>query len=101
MMLAMGADFEVLIQFLVENHGTALRAFGPQALWYFPFLRFPSKFVLFGEGCLACRWGRRRNRWLRCLQPKCLFCKRSGAHALSPLFKFREPLSRRKLRPLP
>ena len=30
MMLALGADLEVFVQFLVENHRAALRAFGPQ-----------------------------------------------------------------------
>ena len=29
MMLAMGADLEVFVQFLVENHGAALGTFGP------------------------------------------------------------------------
>ena len=54
MMLAMRADLQVLVQFLVENHRGALRALGPQALGNVAFLGFAAgQLGLFGErrGC--------------------------------------------------
>ena len=35
-MIAVRADFEVFLQFLVEDHLFALRAFGPETLWNLP-----------------------------------------------------------------
>src|SRR5579862_6615548 len=55
-MLAMSAYLEVLIQFLVENHGAAFRALGPKPLGDLALFRFGCKFGLFNEGRVGVCW---------------------------------------------
>src|SRR5206468_378872 len=60
MMLALGADLEVFVQFLVENHGAAfgVRALGPETLRDFAFARFAARqLVLFGKSRVRVGWG--------------------------------------------
>ena len=70
MMLAMGANLEVFVEFLVEDHGAAFRTFGPQAFGNFPFLGFGgSEFWFFDESRVAVSRGRRDGGLSR-FQPK-------------------------------
>src|SRR5687768_16150842 len=47
MVMAMGADFQVLIEFLVIKHGGTFRAFDPEAFGNFLFARLGSRELRF------------------------------------------------------
>jgi len=67
MMVALRADFQVLVQLPVENHRPARRTFRPKTLGHLAFLVFGlgrAQLRLFGEGRLRVRDGRRRERRL-------------------------------------
>jgi hypothetical protein len=53
MMVALGADFQIFVQFLVENHRLARRAFRPKPLGNVAFFGFAAaELGFFGEGRL-------------------------------------------------
>src|SRR5213593_4082736 len=80
MVLAMGADFEVLVQLLVEDHGAALGALGPEALGDFALLGFAAEFgFLSKRGGVAAR-RRRSDRRLSRFQAQGLFVEGGGGH---------------------
>ena len=61
MMSAFGADLEVLIEFLVENHRAAARALGPKALRNVALAGFGCELGLANEAGAAFRRRRRRR----------------------------------------
>jgi len=74
--LTLGADFQVLVQFLVKDHRAAFWALGPKALGDLAFLRFRSqlgfldKTGVIGRRRSNCRLDRGR------LELQCFFGKR-------------------------
>ena len=64
MILAMRADFEVFVEFLVKHHRAALWTLGPKALGNLAFLGF-AELGLFGERRVAGRGWRRDSRFSR------------------------------------
>ena len=59
MMMAMRADFQVLVEFLVIKHRGAFRAFDPKAFGNFFFARFGGgEFRFFNEAAVGIRRGR-------------------------------------------
>ena len=98
MMIALGADLQVFVQFLVIDHRAALRAFRPKPLRDVAFFGFGAgRLELFGQRRLA---GRRRcQRRFDRFNAKRLFGKSSRAHLQSNHTKDRAPLSRRKHQP--
>ncbi len=75
MVLASRANFKVLLEFFVENHRTAARAFGPQAFRDLAFFRLRGgEFWFLGKGSIAGA-GRRRNSRLSLLSPNGFLCE--------------------------
>src|SRR5688572_30143831 len=80
MKLAVGADFEVLVEFLVENHGRAFAALRPKAFRDLPLARLAGQLWLFGKGRFGTRGGRWRDRRLNGLSARNLFRHRRSGH---------------------
>src|SRR2546422_404772 len=80
--LAFGADLQVLVQLLVKKHRAALRvgALGPEALGDVAFSGFgPTQLGLFHKGRFFSR-GRRSDRGFGALESESLFGEGSGGH---------------------
>src|ERR1700747_2867877 len=59
MVLAMGADLQIFVQFLIEDHSAAFGALGPKAFWNLALFGFGAvEFGLLSKGSVS-RNGRR------------------------------------------
>src|SRR5581483_1360524 len=81
MILAMRANFQVLVQLLVENHGAASLALGPKPLGNFALLGFARRQLrLFNKGGFGGGRGRRCDGRFTVFQAESLFGKCGRAH---------------------
>src|ERR1043165_6894111 len=79
MILAVRADLQVFVEFLIEDHRAAFRTFGPEALGNFPLFGFGTEFGFFRKSRIV-RSRRGSDRGLSCFEGERLLGKRGRAH---------------------
>ena len=91
MVLAMGANLQILVEFLVEDHSAAFGALGPKAFQDLPLFGFGAgEFGLFSKSGIPRNRGWGGNGRLGCFETEGLLCESIGRHSHQTGFGLRE-----------